>query len=129
MTMIEWLKALFITQTLFTPIDGDTIRLSDQSSVRLEGFNTPEIFSPKCGKEKELGIKARERVKSLVKENKNVILTIHKRECAYGRKCGTLTINGKNVGDILIEEGLAENLVCNAGKCPKPRSWCHDESK
>jgi hypothetical protein len=46
--------------------------------------------------------------------------------CNYGRDCGTLKSNGRDVGAILIEEGLAVPFICGATHCPRtPRPWCH----
>jgi hypothetical protein len=45
--------------------------------------------------------------------------------CNHGRACGTLRSNGRDVGAILIAEGLAVPFVCGATSCPKtPRPWC-----
>jgi hypothetical protein len=38
--------------------------------------------------------------------------------------CGSLTVAGRDVGQILISEGLAQAYVCNATSCPPRRSWC-----
>jgi hypothetical protein len=36
-----------------------------------------------------------------------------------------LTANGRDVGAILISEGLAVPFVCGATRCPpKPHPWC-----
>src|SRR6516225_8456285 len=37
--------------------------------------------------------------------------------CNYGRACGTLTAAGKDVGELLISEGLARNYVCGRTTC------------
>jgi endonuclease YncB( thermonuclease family) len=123
--MIEWLRILLLTTTLVTVTDGDTVKIGDGSSVRLVGFNTPEIFSPKCDAEHKLGLKARDRLNKLVKDNRTTVtLTIVPGNCAFGRKCGRLTVHGQDVGEILISEGLAEKLDCPGGRCPKARNWC-----
>jgi len=45
--------------------------------------------------------------------------------CNFGRRCGTLQVNGVDVGATLISEGLAVRFVCGATSCPKlPRPWC-----
>jgi endonuclease YncB( thermonuclease family) len=45
--------------------------------------------------------------------------------CNYGRRCGTLKANGKDVGAILISEGLAVSFVCGQTRCPPtPKPWC-----
>jgi hypothetical protein len=47
-------SAQFQTQE-FSITDGDTIRMSDGTPVRLVGFNTPEKFEPQCDSEAVLG--------------------------------------------------------------------------
>ena len=42
--------------------------------------------------------------------------------CNYGRACGYLTIDGQDVGDVLIAEQLAHPLVCGKYSCPKRQS-------
>jgi endonuclease YncB( thermonuclease family) len=123
--MMEWLRILLLSSTLMSVTDGDTVKLADGQSVRLKGLNTPEIFSPKCEKEKQLGFKARDRLIQLTRKGAN--LTLSGGTCAYGRLCGTLTVlvNGvrEDAATVLIREGLAEPMVC-LGSCPRPRDWC-----
>ena len=44
--------------------------------------------------------------------------------CNYGRRCGRLTVDGKDVGHILIAEGHAERYVCWPTSCPRRKDWC-----
>jgi hypothetical protein len=45
--------------------------------------------------------------------------------CNYGRSCGTLRVSGRDVGQILIVEGLAVPFRCGATNCPPtPSPWC-----
>ena len=45
--------------------------------------------------------------------------------CNFGRRCGTLRVNGVDVGATLIGEGLAVRFACGATSCPTlPRPWC-----
>jgi hypothetical protein len=46
------------------------------------------------------------------------------RLCNFGRLCGSLSIDGREAGQILISEGLAHSYVCGATSCPKRRPWC-----
>lgn len=122
---MEWLRVLLLSSTLVSVTDGDTVKLADGQSVRLKGFNTPEIFSPKCEAEKQLGLKAKARLIQLTRSSPNLVLT--GSTCAYGRLCGTLTVNlngvREDVGTVLIREGLAEPMICGS-TCPRPRDWC-----
>jgi endonuclease YncB( thermonuclease family) len=120
-------------------IDGDTIRLHHQQpNVRLVGFNAPETRNAACPAEEELGAKATRRLRDLIREGH---LEFHYVRCScpegtrgssacnYGRDCGTLKSNGRDVGAILIEEGLAVPFICGASHCPRtPRPWCEQQS-
>jgi endonuclease YncB( thermonuclease family) len=120
-----------------TVIDGDTIRIDGAApSVRLVGFNAPETEQGKyaCEAERELGARARSRLRELVKTGDLDFEfvacscppgTEGTRSCNYGRKCGMLRSNGRDVGDVLIAEGLAVPFICGTTRCPKtPRPWC-----
>lgn len=118
----------------FTVTDGDTIRLSDGTPVRLVGFNTPEVFSPKCRQERDLGNRASARLEELVATSKLELSKIPcscppgtegTDACNHGRSCGILKADGRDVGQILISEGLAVEFTCGATGCPPtPRPWC-----
>jgi endonuclease YncB( thermonuclease family) len=143
--MRRWLLALmlaFATPAVAEPIDpadvtvidGDTIAVYHmQPNVRLVGFNAPET-SNVCEAERQLGLRAAQRLLDLVRAGHLDFVyvrcsclagTQNTRFCNYGRDCGTLKSNGRDVGTILIEEKLAVSFVCGATSCPKtPRPWC-----
>lgn len=145
-TVIEWLPKIglgsfqsaapsagFQSQS-FTVTDGDTVRMSDGTRVRLVGFNTPEKFEPKCSREAALGNEASERLRQLVASGTSKVTRVAcsckpgtegTDKCNHGRSCGTLTVDGRDVGEILISEGLAVSFVCGDTSCPPtPRPWC-----
>lgn len=119
----------------FSITDGDTIHLRDGTPVRLVGFNTPEKFEPQCSREAALGNRASARLKELVATAKSTNVTLiacsckpgteGTKKCNFGRRCGRLTVDGRDVGQTLITEGLAVPFVCGATGCPPtPRPWC-----
>jgi|ERR1700730_5539905 endonuclease YncB( thermonuclease family) len=117
-------------------IDGDTIRVFHKSpNVRLVGFNAPETRRAQCEAERELGARATRRVRDLVRDG-NLDFefvacacsfgTEGMPSCNYGRRCGTLKANGRDVGEILVAERLAVPFVCGPTRCPPtPKPWCH----
>lgn len=116
-------------------IDGDTVRIMHRRpDVRLVGFNAPETYRAACEAERELGERATQRLRELVRREKLEFEfvacscrpgTEGTPACNYGRRCGTLKAGGRDVGDILIRENLAVSFVCGAGGCPPtPRPWC-----
>jgi len=118
-----------------TVTDGDTIHISGQSkATRLVGFNAPETINARCDRERELGNRATARLKQLVGTS-NLQLrmvacscppgTEGTESCNYGRSCGSLLVDGRDVGEILMEEGLAVPFICGTYRCPKTqRPWC-----
>src|SRR5262245_32923808 len=144
LTMLLLLLLLLATPAIAEPIDpndvrvidGDTIRVyHGQPHVRLVGFNAPETRNAACAAEAELGAKATKRLRDLIRDGHLEFqyvrcscpgVTQRTVACNYGRDCGTLKSNGREVGAILIEEGLAVPFVCGATHCPRtPKPWCH----
>ncbi|MDI5924555.1 thermonuclease family protein [Rhizobium leguminosarum] len=119
----------------FTVTDGDTVHVvGDAVGTRLVGFNTPETFSPQCEYERQLGERASSRLRELVAQGSARLTKVAcacepstegTGKCNYGRYCGVLRVEGKDVGSILISEGLAVAFVCGRTSCPPtPRPWC-----
>ena len=121
----------------FSVVDGDTIKLrGDRSGTRLVGFNTPEVFSPRCDAGLALGNRATDRLKDLVRDANRIELelvacacppsTQGTDRCNFGRRCGVLSVDGIDVARTLISEGLAASFVCGSASCPPtPRPWCN----
>lgn len=124
-----------ISMRAITVVDGDTIRVAGYANaIRLVGFNTPETAEPECANERQLGKRASARLKKLV-TTPNVKFqrvpcacnpgTEGTKACNHGRSCGILLVDGRNVGDLLIREGLAVPFKCGKTSCPPtPRPWC-----
>lgn len=116
-------------------IDGDTVR-SNGEIFRLVGFNTPESgLNAGCSSESALAAKATSRLQQLLGEGLPNLQRVAcacnpgtegTRRCNYGRLCGKLTVDGRDVGSILIAEGLAERFECWATSCPRRKDWCRD---
>jgi endonuclease YncB( thermonuclease family) len=117
-------------------IDGDSVRIQNKHpNVRLVGLNAPETRNASCLTEAELGARATRRLRELVRagglEFEYVRCSCPEGTqgtfvCNWKRDCGTLRANGRDVGAILIAEGLAVPFVCGATSCPKtPKPWCH----
>jgi endonuclease YncB( thermonuclease family) len=119
----------------FTVTDGDTVHVAGEATgTRLVGFNTPEKFSPQCASERQLGERASARLKELVGGGATRLTKVAcscapgtegTEKCNHGRSCGRLLVDGEDVGNILIREGLAVPFVCSGSRCPAtPRPWC-----
>jgi len=95
------------TPTKTCIVDGDTLWLSGEK-IRLEGFDTPEISQPQCSREKRLGNQATDRLAALL-NGSDWTLTRSGEKDRYDRTLGTITIAGRDVGDTLVDEGLAHD--------------------
>jgi endonuclease YncB( thermonuclease family) len=114
-------------------IDGDTVRFNG-AVYRLVGFDTPERGDrARCDDERRLAEAATKRLRVLVAGGEGWLTPVAcacrlgqegTRNCNYGRLCGSLSISGRDVGNILINEGLAHPYVCGATSCPRRRPWC-----
>jgi micrococcal nuclease len=115
-------------------IDGDTLGFHDgRANARLVGFDTPETFEPQCVHERKLGEEATNRLRELINGGGVELQYVRcscrpgtqgTDACNYGRDCARLLAGGRDVGTILISEGLAARYVCGATGCPPRRNWC-----
>lgn len=128
-------SAKTVAANQFTVTDGDTIRvIGERKGTRLVGFNAPETRNARCARELELGNRATNRLMELVATSNMELVKVPcackpgtegTKACNYGRSCGILRADGRDVGQILISEGLAVPFVCGRTSCPRtPRPWC-----
>lgn len=87
-------------------VDGDTVWL-DGESLRLESFDTPEPRDNVCGGKREVALAHRASARLLELLNGNPWTVQRFGLDPNGRTLATIRIRGEDVGDILIEEGLA----------------------
>jgi len=114
-------------------IDGDTVRFAG-AAYRLVGFDTPERGDKaRCDDERRRAEAATTRLRGLIASGDARLTRVAcacraglegTRNCNYGRLCGSLSVGGRDVGTILIGEGLAHSYVCSATSCPQRRPWC-----
>jgi endonuclease YncB( thermonuclease family) len=114
-------------------VDGDTIRVPGQT-IRLVGFNTPEAgIHARCEDERNLAARATAGLRALVAGGGLDLQIVRcscqpgtegTQRCNYGRACGVLKARGRDVGAILIGEGLARSYVCGRTSCPRRSEWC-----
>lgn len=101
--------------------DGDTIVLDGQK-IRIANVDAPEVRTAKCDAEKRLGLVAARRLEDLLRSGKVVVhfgdpKDGRKRD-RHGRTLATITVDGHDVGAIMIEEGLARPWT------GKRQPWC-----
>jgi len=88
-------------------VDGDTIWLEGEK-IRIQDYDTPETTTNICGGSQEtaLGRKATKRLIELLDQGATVQRTGRDK---YGRTLAIIRVNGRSVGEVLIEEGLARH--------------------
>jgi endonuclease YncB( thermonuclease family) len=118
-------------------VSGDTIEVyRRRAAVTLVGFKAPETrpVRARCAAERKAGAKVAQRARDLVAAGG---LDYEDRKCAcplgaqgtsrcnLGRGCGVLTVNGRDLGQVLIDENLAVPYLCAETSCPPPPNpWC-----
>ena len=122
-----------ISPSEITVIDGDTIRARGRT-VRLVGFDAPESGSlAKCDRERQIADRAAAHMRGLVSGGGLELRLVRcscrpgtegTSLCNYGRACGELRSNGRDVAGIMIGLSLARSYICGASSCPPRGSWC-----
>ena len=99
-------------------VDGDTLWIAGRK-VRIADIDTPEVSEPKCSSELALGNRATDRLIELVNQGPFELQAWPGRdEDKYGRKLRILVRNGRSLGDILVQEGLARTWT------GRRQPWC-----
>jgi endonuclease YncB( thermonuclease family) len=99
-------------------VDGDTIDI-DGARFRLTGFDTPETYRAKCDAERARGDAATERLRALIATAQAITFEENGARDKYGRGLGQLYVDDRDVGRVLISEGLAR--VYTRGQ---RQNWC-----
>ncbi|REF66723.1 thermonuclease family protein [Paracoccus versutus] len=98
--------------------DGDSIRLGttrQSEAVRIFNIDAPEIEG-QCAYESGLALQSKFRLAELLKGRRVEIL--RQGTDRYGRTLAAIRVEGRDVGDILVSEGLARTW---AGR---REPWC-----
>lgn len=101
-------------------IDGDTVMIG-RERIRLERIDAPEVTHPRCRAEAEAGTRAKRRLGELLAAGDvRVTRGGHDR---YRRTLATLTTADGDVGEALLDEGLA--LPWHAGRAAHAARAAH----
>jgi micrococcal nuclease len=91
-------------------VDGDTVDMACAGAgtfrARLTGYDTPESHEPGCAAEARAARQATERLRALVAGAQSVAPQVGGID-RYGRHLVRLSLDGRDVGAVLIAEGLA----------------------
>lgn len=118
-------------------LDGGTIDMRGQR-IRLVGFDAPdEGQRARCETERMLAARSAARLRQIIRRGDKIDVQIvacacppgteGTQQCNNGWPCGRLTVDGKDVGAMLVAENLAHTFVCGQYSCPKRLSWCPSE--
>lgn len=101
-------------------IDGDTFILSDGERVRIEKIDTAEMPPrSRCSYEQEIAQAAKVRLGELIQSGGPVTLYRGLRDRdVYDRLLRRVKVAGRDVGDQLVAEGLAQRWMGHKA------SWC-----
>ena len=90
--------------------DGDTLRI-DGEKIRIANIDAPEIREAKCDAERRLGIVAKARLEALLNSGDIEVLRGDPQDGRmkdrHGRTLATITVDGRDIGEILIAEKVA----------------------
>lgn len=78
--------------------DGDTLKLADGRTVRLQGIDAPEISQP-------YGIESRDLLRKLIRKKK-IRIASHGKD-RYGRIVGEIYVGKKSVNHSMVSRGAA----------------------
>lgn len=103
-------------------VDGDTVQawcgINGPRSVRLLGFDTPELRG-RCMSETTRALVATYRLRWELWTARDVALVMNGRKDRYGRALARLTVDGRDVGRMLMSAGLARAYTGG-----KRFGWC-----
>ena len=102
--------------------DGDTCYVTvdgKKNKIRLLELDTPEISKPKCDKELELGLKARDYINNLIENASSIEFKTEYKEDYFGRILSYLIIDGEDVSAKIVSNNLGVVYERN-----NKNDWC-----
>lgn len=97
-------------------VDGDTFWFRGEK-IRIADIDTPELSPPRCERERQLGLAAKQRLLNILNSGP-LFKTTARDEDRFGRMLRIVYRDRRSVGDILVAEGLARKWEGSR------RTWC-----
>jgi endonuclease YncB( thermonuclease family) len=105
-------------ERVYVASSGGVIRWG-QIKLRLKGVDVPETYYSECAAEAKMGWNALKRLQDILDDGAEIRREI--TEDKRGNSWATATLNGRDVAEMLLQEGLARPLS-------DPRlTWCHKD--
>ena len=98
-------------------VDGDTFWFRHHK-IRVADIDAPELSPPRCADERQRGEAAKQRLMELLNGGSFSLSIGVRDEDRYGRKLRIVTREGRSLGDVLVDEGLARRWDGSL------RPWC-----
>ncbi len=98
-------------------VDGDTFWFRGEK-IRIADIDTPELSPPRCRREHERGLAAKQRLLEILNSGPLSLKVAARDEDRFGRKLRIVYRDRRSVGDMLVAEGLARKWQGSR------RSWC-----
>lgn len=107
-------------------IDGDTYEIqSNGERIRQANIDTPETGGrERCDAERQAGERATSEARRLVNGAEHVTVRRTGREDQYGRTIGLVSVDGRDIGEILMESELARPWRGRREPCAAPMASC-----
>ncbi len=91
-------------------VDGDTFWIGG-TKIRVADIDAPETHPPRCAEEGRLGNAATRRLQALLNAGPVTLVPADRDTDRYGRKLRIVTRNGRSLGEMLVDEGLARRWI------------------
>ncbi|NTA84166.1 thermonuclease family protein [Agrobacterium tumefaciens] len=87
-------------------VDGDTFWFRG-AKIRIADIDTPELSPPRCARERQRGMAAKQRLLEILNSGPLVFRSTARDEDRFGRKLRVVYRGHRSVGDMLVAEGFA----------------------
>lgn len=98
-------------------VDGDSFHLGGEK-IRILGVDAPEIGGAMCADERAKGEAARDRLRAILSSAPIRLTSDNRDRDQYGRLLRNVSVGGRDVGETLVEEGLARQYR------GRKEGWC-----
>jgi len=114
---VSEVRSIYDADTFRASIDGWPDIIGESMSIRVNGIDAAEMRG-KCQKEKDMARAAKKATVAMLREAKQIELRNMKRG-KYFRIIADVYVDGKNLGEALVKQGLAREY--HGGK---RKGWC-----